>query len=206
MRNIMSGFKTTGVCPFNKNIFQIQTNQYTSFKSDTLPERTGLAYIPFYSPRQLQTSTKSVISPTFLPGDGDCCYLSDDSDSGDQEELEQCDTMFDCVYMNPVKSSTSISKHLNIPMSPKKILKTEHSKNISGRVLTSNENIQMMEQKEEIKKEKKREKEEKQKLREEKQRKTEIEKDLKARSTRGMNSIVCHCYCYLTELCLKFYV
>ena len=29
MCNIMSGFKTTGVCPFNKNIFQIQTNQYT---------------------------------------------------------------------------------------------------------------------------------------------------------------------------------
>ena len=129
MRNIMAGFKVTGVCPFNRDIFQLRTNQYTSFKPDTLPERTGLAY----SPRRYSTKYmhSTVSHPNLSPVDvvdsrysfidhPTSSYLSD----SDDEQIERCDDAnLDCVVMNPIKSYTSISKHLNIPMSPKKILK-----------------------------------------------------------------------------------
>ena len=105
-------------------------------------------------------------------------YLSD----SDDEVIERCDDAnLDCVVMNPVKSYTSISKHLNIPMSPKKILK-KNSVKVSGRVLTSNENIEIIERKEEKKKEEKRVKEERLKLK-------AIAAELKARSKHGMNLI-----------------
>ena len=49
--NIASGFRATGVFPFNRDAISVPTNEdkYTQFKPANLVERTGLSYIPLYS-------------------------------------------------------------------------------------------------------------------------------------------------------------
>ena len=47
--NIVSSFKATGVCPFNRHTFDATRTEesvnYAAFKPQNLAERTGLAYI-----------------------------------------------------------------------------------------------------------------------------------------------------------------
>ena len=47
-KNIMSGFKVTGVCPFSQ--ITLDTLPSMSTKTKSVQEETGLAYIPLYSP------------------------------------------------------------------------------------------------------------------------------------------------------------
>jgi len=52
-QNIISSFKVTGVYPFNREVICNAPNmepKYTIFKPEALAKRTGLAYIPLYSP------------------------------------------------------------------------------------------------------------------------------------------------------------
>lgn len=48
MKNIISGFKVTGVCPFDRNAIVVP-----DVEEPSLPESSGLAYIPFHSPARL---------------------------------------------------------------------------------------------------------------------------------------------------------
>ena len=51
MQNIISSFKATGICPFNRGAVHLSSdNEFSSFKPSNLAEKTGLAYIPLYSP------------------------------------------------------------------------------------------------------------------------------------------------------------
>ena len=63
MVNITSGFKVTGVCPFDRNAFKLPGETFTSFRPQTLQEGTGLAYIPMYSPRRFTTKPCMQVSP-----------------------------------------------------------------------------------------------------------------------------------------------
>lgn len=54
-KNIISGFRVTGICPFDPS--KVQGTVPASpplknrvFKPEMLSQRTGLAYIPLYSP------------------------------------------------------------------------------------------------------------------------------------------------------------
>ena len=51
-RNITASFQVTGICPYNSKIDVpgIAKKEFTSFDPENLPKRTGLSYIPFYSP------------------------------------------------------------------------------------------------------------------------------------------------------------
>ena len=61
MTNIIGGFKVTGICPFNREVFQLPGERFSSFEQQTLEEQTGLAYIPLYTPRKLCTGEPHVL-------------------------------------------------------------------------------------------------------------------------------------------------
>ena len=63
MVNITSGFKVTGVCPFDRNAFKLPGETFTSFRPQTIQEEIGLAYIPMYSPRRFTTKPCMQVSP-----------------------------------------------------------------------------------------------------------------------------------------------
>ena len=53
MANIVSGFRVTGVYPVNRNTIQLPEES----SQPSLPEATGLAFIPLYSPLRHHAKT-----------------------------------------------------------------------------------------------------------------------------------------------------
>ena len=109
--NILSAFKTTGICPFNRFAVQTIDNYYKSFKPETLIQQTGLTHIPLYSPGAHYTSPSSQINPndSIYNQSPSRSYVSDDISDEEQEYI--------CV-LEP--TSTSISKYLVTPKPPSK--------------------------------------------------------------------------------------
>lgn len=69
MKTISNGFKVTGIYPFNRNCLS-ESGKFTSFNPKSLPERSGLAYIPLYSPAKvtrLKPVTTSHVPPSSTP-------------------------------------------------------------------------------------------------------------------------------------------
>ena len=52
MTNVMAGFRTTGVCPFDHNAVKSKTplNPAEAFDPSMLPKETGIKFLPLYSP------------------------------------------------------------------------------------------------------------------------------------------------------------
>ena len=109
--NILSAFKTTGICPFNRFAVQTIDDYYKSFKPETLIQQTGLAHIPLYSSGANYTSPSSQINPNDSIYNQllSRSYVSDDISDEEQEYI--------CV-LEP--TSTSISKYLVTPKPPSK--------------------------------------------------------------------------------------
>ena len=160
MPNIVASFKVTGICPFNRNIMPPEEE----VNVESLAERTGLAYVPLFSPipsrlSHITSCRQNAKSTTFKE-------LSL-SLSFSEPDLSQIDPSPQCLP--PLRSATKISKFLNEPLPPSK-LPTSKPKS-TGRVLTRIDNIKKMEAKEMEKIEAARIKEEKRKLREERRKK-----------------------------------
>lgn len=63
MKNVIAGFHTTGIFPFNRHA--LQTKDVTSkFDPSSLSKKTGLKYIPFYSPVRRSLAPVSPSTPT----------------------------------------------------------------------------------------------------------------------------------------------
>ena len=156
MANLISAFKTTGVYPFSRKVVdKVVSEKFSSFKPESLPDKSGLAYIPLYSlarPRTMQETAQ--LSSAECPGSADCGESSD------------VDTSVDKISYSQAKRSTAINKFLNPPLLASE-QPTKHVKS-SGRVLTSAECIKNMEEKEQAKQQKAQQKEQKKKAREEK--------------------------------------
>lgn len=172
MKNVISGFKIAGVCPFNRSAICIPDEETCStFDPSLLPERSGLAYIPLYSPvRPHPPATKSSFERevTRLQNTS----LSDSElQNRSLSDSELNVSSSDVCVMLPLQKSSSISGFLNIPKVPSK-LPTVRQKS-SGRVLTSKENLEVIEEKERKKQEEKRLKEERKRERERKKQETE---------------------------------
>ena len=164
LRNVIAGFKVTGVCPFDRDavLERLPAENFTKFKPESLPQSSGLAYIPLYSPGPRPHSPKKPVKSSILKISG----LLQESSSSDDGDLDKC------VLMSP--KVRTLSKFLRTPVPPS-MLPTKRGKS-SGSVLTSFENMRIMEAKEEAKKEKVRAKEERKRLREEKKRAKEDRK------------------------------
>ena len=163
-KNIISGFQVTGVYPFDRNRVLVQLQESGSkFKPENLIQSTGLAYIPLYSPvcKQSRPDTLS---------DGDLHVLrqshSSDLLAGDDLDFYCDNSLLERSLSEgnisrdstPFKRATSISRFLNTPCVPSKIT-TKNTKSC-GKVLTSLENINLLEQKKKAKEKEQQEKEE----------------------------------------------
>ena len=155
-KNITASFKVTGVYPFNKYaLSQLPKKEQTSFQPDQLSLQTGLAYIPMYSPA-LKVSRK-------LPNDDQnsensvSSKLVSDISTHESHDVTAALLEASCSEENVVVKSlkekrtvttlsTAVSRFLETPTHPSKY-PTKNPKSC-GRVLTSLENMQKMEEKE----------------------------------------------------------
>ena len=198
-KNIVSSFKATGVCPFNRHIFgdgrTEESNKYTSFKPQNLAMKTGLAYIPLYSPsrgdavhRPHMTSTpqSSLYQSPGSLSDSEICSTSKSA----QFHLEKS---FDDLSRDetsvPLRRATIVNKFL-FPPTPPSLIPTKFSKSC-GRVLTSQENLLLLAEKERKKGEEAQEKERRKKEREERKLQREQKKLKKGQEVRSRSPSLC---------------
>ena len=68
MENLVSGFRFCGVYPFNRDA-QRPKSPSENFNPSSLAKRTGLKYIPLYSPARPRPSLESPFTPKFSVGE-----------------------------------------------------------------------------------------------------------------------------------------
>lgn len=183
--NIISGFKVTGIYSVNRHALLDPVDT-----SSSLSAKTGVAYIPLYSPSIGRTRSCATCGSEMLSS-ADPIVGEEFSEVFRDEEVklfkkwyeESVEVTDNSRYsawlarfhpMSPAAShvwmrdyqSTAVSTYLSYP-SPLYKLPTIQPKSC-GRVLTSQENIDMIEEKRLAKEKKQREKEEKKREREEK--------------------------------------
>ena len=183
MRNIMAGFKVTGVYPFDRGQILLFPGIYHESPPVSLPEKTGLSYIPMYSPSPHRTKPHQDFKRRGSLDEVDCSSDFGIGDSPTPIGPERSDAAVDndcAVLRTPAKPGLSddnrvvlltqpgrpLEKILQYP-SPLSKLPTRKPKQ-SSRVLTSSENLKFIEEKQQKKDEEARKKEERKRAREEK--------------------------------------
>ena len=176
MKNVLSGFQVTGICPFDRSKAMPEpTPSPTSFKPGNLAERTGLAFIPLYSPKPRAGGSSSVqakvvspqlgsganITPAYLRPKSSISpsHLSPEANVTPAQLCPEFESNITSSQLSPEvnvlvpqRYSTTISKHLVLPPPPCNIgSKREKS---AGSVLTSKQNMMMLEAKQKKKAEK----------------------------------------------------
>lgn len=148
-QNVISSFSVTGIYPFNRSkvLDKIpRSPTHSSFEPESLQKRTGLAYIPLFSPARpfiqpLNSSTRTSPNGTAL-----------------ERSRSESDVF------NITGQRSTLGKFLKMPKQPSK-LPTKRPKS-SGKVLTSLQNMRDIEEKELQKKLEEREKQQRKELRE----------------------------------------
>ncbi len=156
--NVVSGFRITSIYPCNRQALLERIST-----SSSLAEETGLAYIPIYSPSVRRTTSRTghgedvnVVSTGYLEFSEEEVDLFEEwfQEGLNVANDDRYSTWLSCfhptssaashVWMRPVQS-TGISRFLSYPTPPSK-LPTFNPKTC-GRVLTSQENLDKMEEK-----------------------------------------------------------
>lgn len=131
--NIISGFRVTGVYPFDRSVINAavgkKTEACSSFEPASLAERTGLHYIPLYSPARQPNTTLAKTSDLSLAHQS----LLNFSTTSLEDSLFQCED--DVRHNLPLQTTMSLSKFFIKPIPPNKI-PTKHGKSC-GKVMTS---------------------------------------------------------------------
>ena len=158
MKNIVSGFKVTGVYPVDRHAIKLPSERsQQSFRPESLAKESGLAYIPLYSPHRCATPTSSICHST-ASYDDSRSFTIDRSFSEDNLSIGYVNsTSSHCLL--PTQKVSVCNVQLNTPVAPSK-LPTKRIK-ACGQVLTSAEFMEKMEEIEKAKQEKAKEKEEK---------------------------------------------
>lgn len=170
-RNIISGFRTTGVYPPDRKAIKLPSEEMPN-----LAQQTGIAYIPLYTPAKRRVS--DLPSATFTEEEQEHferCYEDGGSSENPQyqiwlkmyhpDSLLSSDSPLLKPYQPALKQS-SIGKFLDCPDPPKR--RPAVNEKVSLRVLTSSDNLKRIEEKEKEKQRKAREKEDRAKTRESK--------------------------------------
>ena len=166
--NVLSGFRTTGVYPLNRDAIELPGEDVVL----NLCQKTGISYIPLYTPVKRRISEISVASPSYTPEElleFEHCF--DDRRACDNPRyrlwLETYRPEEPLLYESPLLSwyrpaekHGSLSPFLTLPDAPRPKPKDQPH---SSRVLTSFENLKTLEEKEIQKQEKIRPKEERKK-------------------------------------------
>ena len=185
-KNVAAGFRFCGVYPFNKDVkFGIEKDEV---KKEPSASRVKTILSPLTSDRHHRflnhyTSTPKSTNYFLTPERG--TFASDDFDMYDSYEpnsmrrsFSHNDLSIDSKCFLPLKRARSLSRFLVTPVVPECKQQKKTSKS-SGRVLTSKENMEIMEEKLRMKQEIVAEKEARIKAREEKKRAKEEEKRTK---------------------------
>ena len=169
--NITGGFRVTGVYPVNRDALSLPSPE-----CESLTKQTGLVFIPLYSPA---SKRKSSIEE---PATERQMTIEDFS----EEELARFETRYEngydlrddprynswlrrchpesAVWMQPLSyGSTAVSQYLHCPSPPSQI--PTYKPKSCGRVLTSSENLALLEEKEREKLEKQKAKKEREEAR-----------------------------------------
>ena len=160
--NVLSGFRVCGIYPYSRESILSKIPQDDEPAAKALTEATGLAYIPLYSPIRPPSGRDTQISPPMHESTG--CSMLDES-SVFNKSLSEGDLSNISLKLIQ-RNASSISRFLSIPTLPSK-LPTKNTKSC-GRVLTSEENMKWIEEKEEAKQKALAEKEQRRLLREQK--------------------------------------
>ena len=220
--NITAGFKVTGVYPVNRNALSLPGQE-----CETLSKETGLSFIPLYSPSHriphspLQAHDCPNLDSSYVDSPAATCI------SFTEEEVALFETRYENGYdivgddryrqwlsnchpeatnlVQPLQfSSATVGKHLSCPLPPSCTLSSKPKS--CGRVLTSHENMKIIEEKQEIKKRK----EEAKREREEARRKKSILKLLEGTATTVLlvpsHKSILISRMFSIELLLKFVV
>lgn len=158
-KNVLAGFKTCGIYPFNRDVFDLPDESYTAFKPERLLEISGLKFIPMHSPMQRATtlcsssmkacstpfahSTKACQEPSLL----DCSKLDSvllDESFTSNEAVPSQTLLNDSDCTVSIRRTTGLSDLLKLPSPSKKM----HKPKFSGNVLTSLTSIKLREEKE----------------------------------------------------------
>jgi hypothetical protein len=168
-KNIISGFKITGVYPFDRKVVQEELHVSKATSMHTLSEETGIAYIPLYTPRKVHCGSEK------WEADFETMDVEPDSEGemidtfSRRLSVSEGDlTTIDYTQVTQpglrIRRATSVTQFLNTPPRPRK--EFPPNKQEFTNVLTSEENMAKMEEKERKKEEKKIEKERKKAVRE----------------------------------------
>ena len=170
--NIITSFRATGGCPFDRSALAVEEVESDGvLKPEKLAQKTGLAYIPLYSPSRAspaQTSTPR------RPVHQSSCSLSD-SEILCTSNLSQ--SMLDTYFAQsivPLRRATTTSIYFNPPLPPhQEPVKRGKS---SGCILTSPDNLLKTAEKEKARLEEAQKKEDRKRIREERKLQREREK------------------------------
>ena len=146
-KNIIAGFRTTGVYPTDR--YAITLPGETKMEKES-SHKTRLSFIPFYTPKKSATSSTQLNERGIHPK----CHTEDPLSSSEEDSN------------TPLRTNPALGKFLHYPSAAplKKHIKPEVC---TATVLTSLENLKLLEEKQRAKEEKQKAKEEKQKAREE---------------------------------------
>ena len=200
-RNIVASFKTTGVCPFNRQALKVpgmEKEEPTIFQPNNLAERTGLKLIPLYSPSR-PTPRKIISSQADTPQVAPVVTMKniDSTPKFSVNRVPPPDTIggrFFRAASVPLRTATTMSSVLTLPVPPS--ADPNKPKKSCGGCLTSGEGLRQFQEKARLKEEKVKLKEEKAKLREERKKQREEQKQNKKRKPKK-GKLIRLCWYYL---------
>ena len=128
IRNVISGFEITGICPFNRKAVRVLEDvSHQKFQPMDVVKKSNLAYHPLYSPKVTPKPPQ---------------VASEDSSSDSEYDDKNLDR---CIVPFPQgKSIGAFFSKFTIPIHPSQL--SEKPK-CSGQVLTSIENLKILEEK-----------------------------------------------------------
>ena len=120
MKNIVSGFKVTGVYPVDRYAIKLPSERsQQSFRPESLAKESGLAYIPPYSPHRCATPTSSIYHST-TSYDDSRSFTIERSFSEDNLSIGYVNsTNSHCLLPTQIVSICNVQ--LNTPLAPSKL-------------------------------------------------------------------------------------
>ncbi|XP_019851186.1 PREDICTED: uncharacterized protein LOC109581489 isoform X6 [Amphimedon queenslandica] len=147
VKNIQSSFKVTGICPLNKSVLEKYVSitepdseeKFSVFQPANLARKNGIKHLPLYSPSRscCHDVSKSAHSE-----------LDESLDGFEKHLLERSSRSFKESSVAPSHDSSKISRFLIPPVSPRK---SQVDEKALCKVLTSQDSIRLMKDKEEKK-------------------------------------------------------
>ena len=161
-KNIIAGFRTTGVYPTDRHAVTLPGEPKKMSKESS--QKTRLSFVPFFTPKKLAiSSTQQQEHYETAKRHLEDALSSSEEDGG-----------------IPLCANSALGRFLHKPSAPL-LKKTEVG---AARVLTSLENLKLLEEKQRAKEEKQKAKEERQKAKEEKQRAKQRQQEEKKQNNR----------------------